>query len=126
MSQYAATENHFALMSIGEKKSTLLEAEINSLVDRLNVVDIAAAAQPNEELERERATSLGVLESLRAELASEREKEANQAQENIRRRHNYVPLIIELLKGLSKKGALDPLITAAQSKRVARVSSNHK
>jgi len=40
--------------------------------------------------------------------------------ENARRRHNWFPLIIELLKVLAKNGKLEPAIQASQEKKKQR------
>lgn len=49
--------------------------------------------------------------SLKQEEAT-REKWKN---ENIRRRHNYVPLIVEMLRAAADQGKLMPLYQAAQA-----------
>jgi len=55
------------------------------------------------------------LESL---LAAEEGKRARWAAENVRRRHNYLPLIMELLRGLANRGDLLPLYNKAKQKAV--------
>lgn len=47
---------------------------------------------------------------LQALIAAEEEKEKSFKAENIRRRHNYIPFIVELLKVLAKEGRLVPLV----------------
>lgn len=45
------------------------------------------------------------------ELLEERmQKRENDRIENVRRRHNYVPMVLELLKGLAEKGVLEDLM----------------
>uniref|UniRef100_A0A1I7X4A7 ubiquitinyl hydrolase 1 n=1 Tax=Heterorhabditis bacteriophora TaxID=37862 RepID=A0A1I7X4A7_HETBA len=46
--------------------------------------------------------------------------------ENVRRRHNYLPFIIELLKILAKEGKLVPLVEQAQEKAKARHAEREK
>lgn len=49
-----------------------------------------------------------------AALATQDAKRAQWKRENQRRRHNYVPLCMEILKGLAKVGTLPELITEAK------------
>jgi ubiquitin carboxyl-terminal hydrolase L5 len=59
---------------------------------------------------------LGNAEAL-ADLLAEREK---QRLENIRRRHNYIPTIVALLKALAKKGKLAPILETYKNKAKER------
>lgn len=47
---------------------------------------------------------------LQALITAEEEKEKSFKAENIRRRHNYIPFIVELLKVLAKEGRLVALV----------------
>jgi ubiquitin carboxyl-terminal hydrolase L5 len=51
-----------------------------------------------------------------AALAAQDAKRAQWKMENQRRRHNYVPLCMEILKGLAKVGTLPELITEAKER----------
>lgn len=51
-----------------------------------------------------------------AALATQDEKRKRWKIENQRRRHNYVPLCMEMLRGLAKIGALPELITEAKER----------
>ncbi|CAH8447174.1 unnamed protein product [Heterobilharzia americana] len=51
---------------------------------------------------------------LKNNIASEKKKIAAHRAENIRRRHNYLPLIVELLKVLGESGQLVGLVEKAQ------------
>ncbi|CAM6004477.1 unnamed protein product [Sphagnum balticum] len=50
-------------------------------------------------------------------LADERARRAQQQAENVRRRHNYVPFIVELLRCLAEDGKLVPLVQQVSEKR---------
>jgi len=54
---------------------------------------------------------------VQAELAQEEQKRAQWKLENVRRRHNYVPFIINFLKVLAERGELMPLVEAAKKRR---------
>lgn len=46
--------------------------------------------------------------------------------ENIRRKHNYLPLIVELLKILASNGQLMPLYEKAKQRAIERESTKTK
>ena len=134
MSRYSATETHFALLSIGEKRLPLLESELASITERLSAIELAVntgegksttlsdgfvIAEDEDGLEVQRETTLFAIENLRTELADEALKLKRQAAENVRRRHNYVPFAITIMRHLAAQGKLMPMITAAEQKRAA-------
>eukprot|EP01137_Pigoraptor_chileana_P025476 Opistho-2@95035 len=59
---------------------------------------------------------------LRERLAGEKDKMERYRVENIRRRHNYIPFFMEMLKLLAKKGELLPLVEKAKAKAAAGTS----
>lgn len=48
--------------------------------------------------------------NLQVLISEEEEKMKRYRKENVRRRHNYIPFIVELLKILAKEGKLVPLV----------------
>lgn len=107
MRRYSAAETHFALMSVGSKRSTVLEREISSLqqqLEALNMTDDSLSSQ---------------LQQLQFELSEEYEKEKRQKEENIRRRHNYIPFILTVIKALARAHKLQDLRGAA-AERITR------
>mmetsp|Transcript_42828 Transcript_42828/g.67138 ORF Transcript_42828/g.67138 Transcript_42828/m.67138 type:complete len:113 (+) Transcript_42828:275-613(+) len=69
-----------------------------------------------EDLHNLLSTSKMTLGDLRAALAEEDDKVARFRKENARRKHNFIPFIIQLLRGLAKKKKLGPLIDSATEK----------
>ena len=55
-----------------------------------------------------------------AALAGQDAKRAQWKKENQRRRHNYVPLCMELIKGLAKVGTLPGLVTEAKERHAEK------
>lgn len=59
-----------------------------------------------------------------AGLAAEEAKREQWKAENERRRHNYVPLCVQLLKELARQGTLPTLVTEAQDRVAAKKQKN--
>ena len=62
-------------------------------------------------------------QGLTNEIAMETQKTEQWKVENRRRKHNYVPFIVNLLKVLAERGELMPLVEAAKSRKKARAGS---
>lgn len=94
IAKHAATEITFNLMAVvGDK-----------LLDLQHQFEALGGANDTAENEIKRL------------MRQEEEKRANYKIENIRRKHNYLPLIMEMLKILSEKGMLLPLTLKAKEK----------
>lgn len=52
------------------------------------------------------------IENLRSQLADEAQKKEFQKEENVRRKHNYIPFISKLIDTLGEKDVLLKLMTA--------------
>jgi len=94
MQRYKEGEIHFNLMGVVEDKLTkynrMLSGSDAALVSRVQML-----------------------------LAEEQARRARWKTENIRRRHNYLPLIMELLRSLASRGELLPLYNKAKEKSIA-------
>ncbi len=60
------------------------------------------------------------MEELLLRVRQEEQRRAQWRKENIRRRHNYLPFIVELLKGLAQEGQLVKVYEAAKEKAAKR------
>ncbi|KAH7699495.1 ubiquitin carboxyl-terminal hydrolase [Aphelenchoides avenae] len=91
---YSAGEIHFNLMAVvGDQKQKYEK----------RLAEIAEAGMESDEVQQE-------IYELQSKIQIEEEKRLNYRKENVRRRHNYTPFIVELLKILAKEGKLVPLI----------------
>ena len=66
------------------------------------------------------------IESSRARLEAEERKWKAWSEDNVRRKHNYVPLLVELLKQLSRNASMDECIENAKRKRTEEVAAARK
>lgn len=110
MARYAASETHFALLSVGPRRRSVLEEQILLAQTQLDTMMSGAeeahvVAQLTEELQL-----------LRLQLDEEVATEEAHRQENIRRRHNYVPFIVALLRHLAARQQLAPMVETARSR----------
>lgn len=122
MNRYAATETSFALMNLCPQKSKQLEREIADLKSALD--ELVASEDPSfADSINEIRTQMEVLQT---ELDDELAMLERQRQENIRRRHNYFPFIMTLLKALSKKGLLPQMVEQAKARMTNSQSNQRK
>ncbi|VDN29168.1 unnamed protein product [Gongylonema pulchrum] len=97
---YSAGEIHFNLMAVISDRKMKYQKRLTELSE---------STMETESREEE-------MNHLQALIAAEEEKEKIFKAENIRRCHNYIPFIVELLKILAKEGKLVPLVQQAQEK----------
>jgi len=109
MMKYSEGEIHFNLMAIVSDKKLTYEKELQVLLQD-NTMD-------SDEL----AFRIKELESL---IEDEDRKRLAYKKENVRRKHNYLPLIIEVLKTLSDEGKLVDLVKQLADKQKAKRSKN--
>ena len=91
------------LLSVCKSKKARLEEEINTL----------SAGDPR-------------IAELQSDLAMENANKERQRAENVRRRHNFTPFVITLLKALANKDALQPMIDKAVERRTATRNAGAK
>ncbi|KAK2565807.1 Ubiquitin carboxyl-terminal hydrolase isozyme L5 [Acropora cervicornis] len=129
MQKYSAEEIHFNLMAIVSSRKTIhlkdmdhLNQKKTQILDRLEELKSQTATEGGETMETDQmAASVSELQAvvknidrdisrLQALIEAEDDKMLRYKVENIRRKHNYLPLIMEILKVLAKKGNLVPLV----------------
>ncbi|XP_067940720.1 ubiquitin carboxyl-terminal hydrolase isozyme L5-like [Watersipora subatra] len=100
--RYAADEIHFNLMALVSDR--LVQAE-----RKIELLKQAGMDESSEEVK-----------DLRDSIKTEKMKREKSKVENVRRRHNYLPFIVELLKTLASQGKLVDLVSEAKDKTVER------
>jgi len=108
MQKYTAGEIHFNLMAMIHDRTVRYNNQLKDL-----------SGLPVDT----QASEVARIEML---LADEENKRARWKIENIRRRHNYLPLIMELLRSLASRGELLPIYQKAQEKAVAEAEKRKK
>jgi len=98
MMKYTQGEIHFNLMAVIQDKTIRYNNQLKSLSGMSIDSQMAEVAR---------------IEML---LAEEENKRSKWKQENIRRRHNYLPLIMEMLRSLASRGELLPIYNKAKEK----------
>lgn len=123
MQRYSAEEIHFNLMAVVSDRKELYTKK----VDAMNVQKLELTQKDNECPSPGTTSAITSLEEEIANytnlISQEEEKFCKYKMENIRRRHNYLPFIMELLKTLAKKGDLLPLAEKARDLTKARLES---
>lgn len=100
MKKYSEGEIHFSLLAMVSDRKLALEKRITELTTSSMDVD-----GKEEELHE-----------LRLQMEEEEAKRSLQRVENVRRRHNYLPFIMALLKAAAKEKLLVPLYQKAKDK----------
>lgn len=120
MQRYSSSETSFALLNICQSKIYHLKNEVIRYSTQIEEL-----ISSNENDEKVQQLHLEI-ENLNNELNYEYEKERIQRNENIRRRHNYIPLIMNLLHILAKRKLLDPLRENAMNRQKAKEQRDSK
>lgn len=109
MNKYSEGEIHFNLMAIVSDRQKIYQQQIDKL--------LSGSAGEAMETDDDRETEIA---KLRNELQNEADKRKRYRIENIRRKHNYLPFIVELLKMLGEKGQLMPIYEKAKQRAMER------
>ncbi|XP_060603819.1 ubiquitin carboxyl-terminal hydrolase isozyme L5-like [Ruditapes philippinarum] len=108
MQKYSAGEIHFNLMALVSDRKACYEKRLQELFAQTETGGMET------DLVKSQISQLQML------VADEERKMKKYKIENIRRKHNYLPFIMELLKILSEKGQLLPLVEKAKEKAEKR------
>uniref|UniRef100_A0AAG5DCQ1 Ubiquitin carboxyl-terminal hydrolase n=1 Tax=Anopheles atroparvus TaxID=41427 RepID=A0AAG5DCQ1_ANOAO len=105
--KYNEGEIHFNLMAIVSDRQMIYQRQIDLLL-------ASDDSEMETDLKQEEITRLKML------VEEEAEKRKQHKVENARRKHNYLPFIVELLKALAQNGQLMPLYEKAKQRALER------
>lgn len=108
MQKYSTEEVHFNLMALVSDRKLAFEKQL---------ADLTAQKTAGAQVDL-------LLQETRMKLSAEEEKQRGYKVENVRRRHNYLPFVVELLKILAKKGDLVGLTDKAKTLTKQRATAD--
>ncbi|XP_036340564.1 ubiquitin carboxyl-terminal hydrolase isozyme L5-like isoform X1 [Rhagoletis pomonella] len=114
MQKYSEGEIHFNLMALVSDRLKIYQQKIDKLI---------ATTDDAMETDDDRETEIA---KLRSKIEHEVEKRKRYKIENVRRKHNYLPFIVQLLKMLGEQGQLVPLYEKAKQRAVEREAAASK
>lgn len=108
--KYSEGEIHFNLMAVVSDRQMTYQSQLDQLL--------------NADVSMDTDSKQSEIAKLRMQIEDEKMKKKRYRIENIRRKHNYLPLIVELLRLLGEKGQLSSLYEKALEK--AKYASESK
>ncbi|KAG0004136.1 ubiquitin carboxyl-terminal hydrolase [Entomortierella chlamydospora] len=116
MNQYAGGEIRFNLMAVVDDRIKVYQEKQKTYEGQLEALQQKEGPEAGAWLKSE-------IENLKQDIVKEEEKRLKQQRENKLRRHNFVPLIYEILKGLAQDGKLEGLIEEGKTRAKAELES---
>jgi len=120
--KYSRSEIRFNLMAIIKNRKTMYTEQIEQLISQRNQIEsqlkesMQSESISHDDLKAKQVQIDDQVNALKHKIDLEEDKFKNWKVENIRRKHNYIPFLVNLLKILAEKGELIPLIQRAQKK----------
>jgi len=112
--KYSQKEIRFNLLAIVKNRQEVYTAKIKKLQDSIGKGEGDEAKQKAE------------IADLEGKISQEKDKFQKWMEENVRRKHNFVPFIFNLLKELSQKGKLNEVVKEAQKQAELRMEAAAK
>jgi len=118
-------------LAAGSNWTEAVQPHIAARIERYSSAEIrfnlmAVVASKADELRKQIAAlpaDSPMLGDLNYQLQLEEQKRSRWTTENLRRKHNYLPFLINLLKELAKKKQLIPLLDAAKERQRAKAAA---
>jgi len=103
--KYSASEIRFNLLALIRNRIQMYQEQIQELLRQEQTPEIVHTLEQHQQA-----------------ISQEEQKRKNWTLENARRKHNYIPFIVQLLKLLAEKKELQPLIKQEQEKMKTNAS----
>ncbi|KAJ8039106.1 Ubiquitin carboxyl-terminal hydrolase isozyme L5 [Holothuria leucospilota] len=115
--KYSAGEIHFNLMAVISDRKMICDRELEKLRNQLKALENQEEMMDTDQSKPvSKESILSQISHYEQQIEEEDAKIKRFKIENIRRKHNYLPFIMELLKLLAAKGTLVPLVQKAKQK----------
>jgi ubiquitin carboxyl-terminal hydrolase L5 len=103
-------------MAIIKNRKDVYSAELEELEKRREEIlqEMNKAPAAAESLNSSLTEVVSAIETVRERIIMEEEKLRKWKAENVRRKHNYIPFLFNLLKTLAEKQQLKPLVEKAR------------
>lgn len=134
--RYAKNEIRFNLLALVGNKRQIYSQEIRKLENSILSLegksttssdsDQAMSDELSEETKQKIQQTREEIAKLQNKISAEEEKFKAWKAENVRRKHNYIPFLVNLLRILAEKGELAPLVQKAKEKSASNNSSKGK
>ncbi|XP_055315397.1 ubiquitin carboxyl-terminal hydrolase isozyme L5 [Sitodiplosis mosellana] len=112
--KYSEGEIHFNLMALVSDRQLIYQRKIDQILNGTSENDMDTDTKQAE------------VARLRSLIEDDMAKKKQYKIENIRRKHNYLPFIVELLKMLAEQGQLLPIYEKAKQRAIEREQQNNK
>jgi ubiquitin carboxyl-terminal hydrolase L5 len=129
--KYSATEIRFNLMALVKNRIEALNSKVAELEEKRQGLEAQLTSEMD--VEGQESKVMGEIQELndrivqvQNSLDDEKVKRENWKKENVRRRHNYVPFLFNLLKILADKDMLMPLVEKAKEKKKERIAKKQE
>jgi ubiquitin carboxyl-terminal hydrolase L5 len=124
MERYSQSETGFNLLALIEDQQVALTRKLAEL--KHDMTELQAAMTDDPDIQQEISRMQAEQAALTEDLTRETKQRADWTAENIRRRHNYIPFLFQLMTALAQKGKLNDLVEQGKKSTQDRLAAAYK